>query len=93
MSTVEQLQSAGHLTDAQARNLVIKALRQARAKYRQADTKGEQLEREFDRLIKRKTRINAASFNTLLTKYTELTAVVDSIQASLITAHEAASYF
>lgn len=93
MSTVEQLQNAGHLTDAQARNLVIKALRQSRAKYRTADTYGEKLEREFDRLIKRETRINAASFKTLLERYVEYTKLVEAIQVSLVTAHEAASYF
>jgi hypothetical protein len=90
---VELLQNAGHLTDAQARNLVIKALRQARAKYRTADTQGEKLEREFDRLIKRQTRINAASFTTLVKRYTEYTQLVEAIQTSIITAHEAASYF
>lgn len=90
---VEILQSAGHLTDAVARNLVIKALRQVRRRYRTADTYGEKVERELDRLIKRETRINAASFNTLITRYSEFAQLVQDIQKELITAHEAASYF
>lgn len=90
---VEVLQNAGHLTDAAARNLVIKALRQARRSYRTADTQGEKLERELDRLIKRETRINATSFKTLLERYVEFTKLVEYIQKDLITAHEAASYF
>lgn len=90
---VEALSNAGHLTDAVARNLVIKALRQARRAYRTADTTGEKVERELDRLIKRETRINATSFKTLLQRYAEYTAAVEAIQLDLITAHEAASYF
>lgn len=57
------------LTDAQARTLVVKALRSARASYRKADTAGEVLERDFDRLIKRKTRINAQQLLIISDKY------------------------
>lgn len=66
------LPSAGNLarlSDAQARNLVLAALRKARVAYRKADTSGEKEERELDRLITRKTRINATSLETLFTRY------------------------
>jgi hypothetical protein len=83
----------GQLTDAQARNLTIKALRQARASYRQADTAGEVLEREFDRLIKRKTRINANSLVTLNTRYKDYVNKAAAIAVSLTDANNVASQF
>jgi hypothetical protein len=83
----------GRLTDAQARNLVIKSLRQARAAYRAADTAGEKEEREYDRLIKRKTRINAASLVTLAKRYTEYQKLVNQIQQPLTDAYAVASEF
>jgi hypothetical protein len=83
----------GHLTDAQARNLVIKALRQARAAYRAADTAGELEEREYDRLIKRKTRINASSFTTLSARYEAYVKLVERIQIPLSDAMAIASQF
>jgi hypothetical protein len=83
----------GHLTDAQARNLVIKALRQARAAYRAADTAGEKEERELDRLIKRKTRINASSFTTLVKRYNEYQKLCTAVQVPLSDAMGVASQF
>jgi|WetSurMetagenome_2_1015567.scaffolds.fasta_scaffold127970_3 hypothetical protein len=85
--------NAGHLTDAQARNLVIKSLRKARAAYRAADTMGEKEEREYDRLIKRKTRINASSLLTLAKRYTEYQKLVAEIQLPLTDAYAVASEF
>jgi len=83
----------GHLTDAQARNLVIKALRQARAAYRAADTAGEREEREYDRLIKRKTRINSSSLVTLVKRYNSFQALVNKIQLPLADAMNIANQF
>ncbi len=83
----------GHLTDAQARNLVIKALRQARAAYRAADTAGEKEERELDRLIKRKTRINASSLVTLANRYTKYQQLVSQVQLPLTDAYSVAAQF
>lgn len=83
----------GHLTDAQARNLVIKALRQARAAYRAADTAGEVEERELDRLIKRKTRINASSLVTLANRYAKYQQLVNQVQLPLTDAYSVASQF
>jgi len=83
----------GKLTDAQARNLVIKSLRKARAAYRAADTQGEKEERELDRLIKRKTRINANSLVTLSNRYAAYLALVEAIQIPLADAMIVASNF
>lgn len=83
----------GALTDAQARNLVIKALRQARKTYRTADTQGEKLERELDRLIKRKTRISPSSLSSLATLYSNYIDTVTAVQRSLTTAYETVSLF
>lgn len=83
----------GHLTDAQARNLVIKALRQARVQHRKGDTEGERYEREVDRLIKRKTRINASSLVTLNELYTQYLAYVEAMQRGLTDANYVASQF
>lgn len=83
----------GRLTDAQARNLVIKALRQTRAAYRRADTLGEKEERELDRLIKRKTRINANSLQTATTRYSEYVRAVEAVQLPLQDALLVASQF
>ena len=87
------LSNAGSLTDAQARALVVKALRQARAAYRAADTAGEKEERELDRLIKRKTRMNANQLKTLSDRYTEYTKKVIAVQLPLKNAYEVASNF
>lgn len=85
--------NAGRLTDAQARNLAIKALRQARTAYRKSDTAGEAFEREIDRLIKRKTRINAGSFATLADLYSEYIRTAERMQSPLQDAFDVASSF
>ena len=81
------------LSDAQARNLVIKSLRNARASYRAADTAGEKLERELNRLIKRKTRINANSLANLANYYTDYNQKVDRVQDLLTDAYNATANF
>lgn len=85
--------NAGHLTDAQARNLVIKALRKARAAYRAADTSGEKEERDLDRLIKRKTRISADQLLVLADKYNAWLKLTTVAQRPLADAYEIASNF
>lgn len=87
------ISNAARLTDAQARNLVIKALRQARAAYRAADTAGEKEERELDRLIKRKTRINANQLVTLGERYKAYLELCTKAQLPLANAYEVASNF
>lgn len=87
------ISNAGKLTDAQARNLVIKALRQARQAYRAADTAGEREERELDRLIKRKTRMNANQLLTLHNRYKAYLDLTTKAQVPLSNAFEVASNF
>lgn len=87
------LENPGSLTDAQARLVVVRALRSCRARYRQADTAGEKFEREIDRLIKRKTRINANSLATLNTEYDHWVQYVSLVQYPLAASNDAASRF
>lgn len=87
------ISNAGSLTDAQARSLVVKALRQARAAYRKADSAGEREERELDRLIKRKTRINANQLLTLAQRYEAYLKLCAQAQIPLANAYEVASNF
>jgi hypothetical protein len=54
---------------------------------------GEREEREYDRLIKRKTRINAASLVTLAKRYSEYQKLVNAIQLPLTDAYAVASEF
>lgn len=84
---------AARLTDAQARNLVIKALRQARQAYRHADTLGEIEERDLDRLIKRKTKINAAQLVVLADKYKAYQTAVNQVALPLSNAYGVAANF
>ncbi len=45
------------MTQAQARQAVVKLLREVRAVYRKADTQGERFERWIDRLIKERKKL------------------------------------
>lgn len=87
------LEDPGKLTDAQARTVVVRSLRNCRAKYRQADTAGEKFEREIDRLIKRKTRINSNSLSTLTRLYDQYVQSVGLIQYALAQANDASARF
>lgn len=78
------------LSDAQARNLVIRALRNVRQVHRQSKSAGSVLERELDRLIARKTRINANSLGVLANKYSTYNKLVDGVQQKLTDALNAA---
>lgn len=87
------VKDAARLTDAQARNLVIKALRAARRAYRHADTLGEIEERDLDRLIKRKTRMNATQLVVLADKYKKYQEAVAAVQIPLADAYDVAAVF
>ena len=86
-------EEAARLTDAQARNLVIKALRAARRAYRTADTHGEKEERELDRLIKRKTKINATQLIGVANRYKKWQDLVNAAQLPLEDAYAVAAVF
>jgi hypothetical protein len=83
----------GKLSDAQARNLVVKALRQARVAYRKADTAGEVFERTLDRLILRKKRINAQQLVTLADQYKRYLALAGLSAIPLADSYGIASNF
>ena len=57
------------MTYVQLRNLVTRGLRAARKIYRAADSAGEVLERELDRLILRKRLVSPAQLQPLLNKW------------------------
>ena len=86
-------QQAAALTDAQARNYVIRALRKARQAYRAADTAGEVEERDLDRLIKRLTRINGPQLVKLAEKYNKFKVLTEAIAVPLADAMEIANQF
>jgi hypothetical protein len=71
---------------AQRRNAVNRALRQVRKSYRVADTQGELLERELDRLILRKTIVSPESLRAVLSRYEAYTRAAQDIQRSLTAA-------
>jgi len=57
------------------------------------DTAGEKMERELDRLIKRKTRMNAGSLATLADLYTEVLRAAEKIQIPLQDSFDVAASF
>lgn len=83
----------GHMTDAAARNLVIKSLRSARRALAYSTTLGEDADREFDRLIKRKTRINSSSLVSLSKKYEDYLKAVENVQVPLTDAYNVTAQF
>jgi len=90
---VYEVSNAGHLTDYKALQIALKALRLVRTSYRASDTAGEKFEREVDRLIKRKTRINAGSLKTLEAAYKAYADQVGRMQEFLTYAYGTISNF
>lgn len=64
------------------------AIRKFRQEYRKADSAGESLERELDRLIKRKTLIGPDELATLAQRLETFVRLVDSIQRLYATIYE-----
>lgn len=62
---------------------VIKGLRRVRQQFRTADSAGEILERELDRLIKRKTLISPESLQGVTKKYQDHAQKVGAIAQTL----------
>lgn len=78
---------------AQRRNAVNRAIRQVRKSYRSADSLGEILERELDRLIDRKTIVSPESLRVLTSKYEGYYRSVQDIQRALTAAMQLASSY
>lgn len=74
------------LTPGRRRVLVAKSLRVVRQWYRKADTAGELLERELDRLIKRNTQIMPHSLMTANDRLQAFKRAVEQIQPRLMDA-------
>lgn len=55
------------------------AIRRLRVEYRKTDSSGERLERELDRLIKRKTMIGADQLGTLAERVNEYIRLAESL--------------
>jgi hypothetical protein len=65
------------------KNAVIKGLRRARQAFRISDSAGEILERELDRLIKRKTLISPESLQGVSKKYQDYAGKTANIAQAL----------
>jgi len=67
-------------TQGQRRREAVAAIRRLRVEYRKTDTAGELLERELDRLIKRKTLIGPDQLQTLSRRLVDLVKLAESLQ-------------
>lgn len=67
-------------TQGQRRAEARSAVRRLRQEYRKADSAGERAERELDRLVKRKTLINADDLQTVSKRLMDYAQAVESIQ-------------
>lgn len=70
-------------TYAQRKAAIIAAIRRIRQAYRKADTAGEVMERELDRLLLRKTIITPASLQSLSQKYDAFMTLGNAIERPL----------
>jgi len=71
------------MTQGEQRALKVRAARTCRSQYRKADSAGEKLERELDRLVKRKTLITPASLATTERLYYSYKGLVGQLENSL----------
>ena len=78
---------------AQRRNAVNRALRQVRKSYRTADSLGEVLERELDRMIDRKTIVSPESMRLITAKYEAYLRSAQDVQRTLTAAMQLSSSY
>ena len=67
-------------TQGQRRSEAKAAIRRLRAEYRKADSSGETVQRELERLLKRKTLIGPDSLQTLANRIDTYARLVESVQ-------------
>jgi|WetSurMetagenome_2_1015567.scaffolds.fasta_scaffold208294_3 hypothetical protein len=67
-------------TYAQRKAALLAALRRVKQAYKKADTSGEILERELNRLLLRKTIITPATLKTLSARYDEYSKLVQGVE-------------
>ena len=70
-------------TYAQRKAAILAALRRVRQAYRKADTAGEILERELDRLLLRKTIITPSSLQLASQKYDQFMSLSAAVEKPL----------
>lgn len=70
-------------TYAQRKAAIIAAIRRVRQAYRKADTAGEVMERELDRLLLRKTIITPATLQALAQKYDAFMTLAAAVERPL----------
>lgn len=75
-------------TQGQRRTEAKNAIRRLRQEYRKADSAGERVERELDRLIKRKTLIGVDQLDTLAKQLNDFIRVAESIQKIYVMVYE-----
>lgn len=71
------------MSESERRRVVLTALRNARRVYRAADTSGEVLERWFDRMILRKTRVTCSQLGPGVLKWEDYRNKVMSLEKAL----------
>jgi len=67
-------------TQGQRRTEAVAAIRRLRQEYRKADSAGERVQRELNRLTKRKTLIGPDQLKTLADKLLQYVSIVESLQ-------------
>lgn len=67
-------------TYAQRKAAVLAALRRVRQAYKKADTSGEILEREINRLLLRKTIVTPATLKALSQKYDQFATLTNAVE-------------
>lgn len=80
-------------TYASRKAYVLKSLRAIRQRYRSADTAGEKLERELDRLLKRKTLVTPDSLSKMIELMDAYTTAVQQIQSPVADAVQVTSLY
>ena len=78
-------------TYVQSKNDILRALRKARAVYRRADSAGELVERELDRLILRRTLVSPESLRSLVDRYRAYSQMVSALNPAIADAVTVAS--
>lgn len=71
-------------TQGQRRREAVAAVRRFRQLYRTSDSAGERVEREVDRLIKRKTLIGPDSLKTLIDRVTEYGMAITALEKAIV---------
>jgi len=75
-------------TQGQRRQEAVAAIRKMRAVYRRMDSLGEAVERELDRLVKRKTLIGPDQLNTVMNRLNIFLQMGNTLQSAAVLSTE-----